>query len=396
MEEEEGGRGRRDGGVKDVWFYFFPPCSSSSSSSAVFPSFTSMASSTSISPSSLSSPSSTYIFFPSLPPLFHVFISPPSPPPLPPPPLRRILKTLLTDVIHRAISRSHPKLLLRRTESVAERMLTNWLGFCLHGYITVCVVASTLNNAFSILLSFFVSLLLFPFFITAHHPPHLHFLLFIISSFLSFCFHFLLHHFLYFLLLLFIFLLYPSQEHAGKPLYLLYRAVKSQLEKGPIDVITGEARLALSLSLSLLLALSLSLSLSFSLSLSSLFLSILSLSPLCTCIFPLYTFHCLLSLLSFCFAIFSPLCSPSFLSTSPSSSSPSFLRYSLSEHKLIRQKMDVEVVNVTVESDDGLKTPVKLLDCDTVSQAKEKVLDAIYKATPISQRPALTSVDLGG
>ena len=32
------------------------------------------------------------------------------------------------------------------------------------------------------------------------------------------------------------------QEQAGKPLYLLYRAVKSQLEKGPIDVITGEAR----------------------------------------------------------------------------------------------------------------------------------------------------------
>ena len=34
----------------------------------------------------------------------------------------------------------------------------------------------------------------------------------------------------------------PLQEQAGKPLYLLYRAVKSQLEKGPIDVITGEAR----------------------------------------------------------------------------------------------------------------------------------------------------------
>ena len=33
-----------------------------------------------------------------------------------------------------------------------------------------------------------------------------------------------------------------TQEQAGKPLYLLYRAVKSQLEKGPIDVITGEAR----------------------------------------------------------------------------------------------------------------------------------------------------------
>ena len=110
-------------------------------------------------------------------------------------------------------------------------------------------------------------------------------------------------------------------------------------------------------------------------------------------------FYCLLSsflLVRFFSPLYSPSPSFSSLSTSSSSSFPPFPRYSLSEHKLIRQKMDVEVVNVTVESDDGLRTPVKLLDCDTVSQAKEKLLDAIYKATPISQRPALTSVDLGG
>ena len=59
-------------------------------------------------------------------------------PPLPPLP-RRILKTLLSDLIHRAISKSNPKLLLRRTESVAEKMLTNWLAFCLHGYIVVSI-----------------------------------------------------------------------------------------------------------------------------------------------------------------------------------------------------------------------------------------------------------------
>ena len=46
---------------------------------------------------------------------------------------------LLSDLIHRAIAKS-PKLLLRRTESVAEKMLTNWLAFCLHGYIVVGVV----------------------------------------------------------------------------------------------------------------------------------------------------------------------------------------------------------------------------------------------------------------
>lgn len=78
-------------------------------------------------------------------------------------------------------------------------------------------------------------------------------------------------------------------------MYLLYRAVKNQLEKGPIDVITGEAR------------------------------------------------------------------------------------YSLSEQKLIRQKVDMVVLDATVEMEDGLRIPVKLLDCDTVSQAKEKILDAVYK-----------------
>lgn len=41
----------------------------------------------------------------------------------------------------------------------------------------------------------------------------------------------------------------------------------------------------------------------------------------------------------------------------------------------------MEVINATVESEDGLRVPVKVLDCDTISQAKEKVLDAIYKVT---------------
>ena len=73
----------------------------------------------------------------------------------------------------------------------------------------------------------------------------------------------------------------------------------------------------------------------------------------------------------------------------------SLTRYSLSEHKLIRQKMDVEVLSVTVDTGEGMRVPVKVLDCDTISQVKEKLLDAVYKATPVSKRPSLTSVDLG-
>lgn len=39
--------------------------------------------------------------------------------------------------------------------------------------------------------------------------------------------------------------------------------------------------------------------------------------------------------------------------------------------------------------------PVKVLDCDTVSQVKEKILDAIYKNAPFSSRPVKDDVDLG-
>ena len=34
-------------------------------------------------------------------------------------------------------------------------------------------------------------------------------------------------------------------EAAGQPLYVLYRAIKQQIEKGPVDYITGNARYAL-------------------------------------------------------------------------------------------------------------------------------------------------------
>ena len=41
---------------------------------------------------------------------------------------------------------------------------------------------------------------------------------------------------------------FPSwtKECAGEPLFMLYCAIKQQMEKGPIDCITGEARYSLS------------------------------------------------------------------------------------------------------------------------------------------------------
>ena len=149
-----------------------------------------------------------------------------------------------------------PKLLLRRTESVAEKLLANWLCFLLYHHVKVCYEATHTNS--------------FPY----------------IDNTCSL-----------------------SQEHAGEPLFILFRAIKSQLEKGPVDAITGEAR------------------------------------------------------------------------------------NSLSEEKLLRQHLDVNVVEGVVENGNDV-IPIKLLDTDTISQAKEKILDVLYRNTPVSRRPQLSEVDL--
>lgn len=39
--------------------------------------------------------------------------------------------------------------------------------------------------------------------------------------------------------------------------------------------------------------------------------------------------------------------------------------------------------------------PVRVLDCDTISQVKEKILDVLYKHVPHSSRPVKDDVDLG-
>uniref|UniRef100_A0A3Q4GZY2 Plexin A3 n=1 Tax=Neolamprologus brichardi TaxID=32507 RepID=A0A3Q4GZY2_NEOBR len=112
-------------------------------------------------------------------------------------------------------------------------------------------------------------------------------------------FTFLLHRFL--------------KECAGEPLFMLYCAIKQQMEKGPIDAITGEAR------------------------------------------------------------------------------------YSLSEDKLIRQQIDYKQLTlmcIPPEGEVGTEVPVKVLNCDTVTQVKDKLLDAVYKGIPYSQRPQADDMDL--
>uniref|UniRef100_A0AAZ3RMH9 Sema domain-containing protein n=1 Tax=Oncorhynchus tshawytscha TaxID=74940 RepID=A0AAZ3RMH9_ONCTS len=112
-------------------------------------------------------------------------------------------------------------------------------------------------------------------------------------------FAFLLHRFL--------------KECSGEPLFMLYCAIKQQMEKGPIDAITGEAR------------------------------------------------------------------------------------YSLSEDKLIRQQIEYKtlILNcVNPDNENSPEIPVKVLNCDTITQVKEKILDACYKNMPYSQRPRAVDMDL--
>ena len=55
-----------------------------------------------------------------------------------------------------------------------------------------------------------------------------------------------------------------------------------------------------------------------------------------------------------------------------------------------------QVVNcVHPENEKSPEIQVKVLNCDTISQVKEKILDAIYKNMPYSQRPLVGDMDLG-
>ena len=50
-----------------------------------------------------------------------------------------ILFTLLAELIEKLIdTKNNPKILLRRNESVAEKMLTNWFAFLLYDFIKDC------------------------------------------------------------------------------------------------------------------------------------------------------------------------------------------------------------------------------------------------------------------
>uniref|UniRef100_A0A671NXQ0 Plexin-B1-like n=1 Tax=Sinocyclocheilus anshuiensis TaxID=1608454 RepID=A0A671NXQ0_9TELE len=143
-----------------------------------------------------------------------------------------ILKTLLNDLVEQYIAKN-PKLMLRRTETVVEKLLTNWISICLYSFL---------------------------------------------------------------------------RHSAGEPLYMLFRAIKHQVDKGPVDAVTGKAK------------------------------------------------------------------------------------YTLNDNRLLREDLEYHTLGIGVN--EAQPVAAKVLDCDTITQVKEKILDQVYKGTSYSHRPHADSVDL--
>uniref|UniRef100_G1TBT6 Plexin-B3 n=1 Tax=Oryctolagus cuniculus TaxID=9986 RepID=G1TBT6_RABIT len=159
--------------------------------------------------------------------------------------LTDIMKTLLGDLAAHYVHKN-PKLMLRRTETMVEKLLTNWLSICLHAFLRVRV--------------------------------------------------------------------------AGEPLYMLLRAIQYQVDKGPVDAVTGKAK------------------------------------------------------------------------------------RTLNDSRLLREDVDFRPLTLmvllgpgaggAVGSSEVQRVPARVLDTDTITQVKEKVLDQVYKGTPFSQRPSVHALDL--
>ncbi|XP_014325977.2 plexin-B1-like isoform X1 [Xiphophorus maculatus] len=150
-----------------------------------------------------------------------------------------ILKTLLNDLVEQYVAKN-PKLMLRRTETVVEKLLTNWMSICLYTFL---------------------------------------------------------------------------RDSAGESLYMLFKAIKHQVDKGPVDAVTRKAK------------------------------------------------------------------------------------YTLNDNRLLREDVEYKTLtlNVLVQGGGVSETqplPSKVLDCDTITQVKEKLLDQVYKSTSFSHRPHADSLDL--
>ncbi|KAG8577428.1 hypothetical protein GDO81_010173 [Engystomops pustulosus] len=147
-----------------------------------------------------------------------------------------IMRTLFVELMEQYVAKN-PKLMLRRSETVVERMLSNWMSICLYQYL---------------------------------------------------------------------------KDTAGEHLYKLFKAIKHQVEKGPVDAVQIKAK------------------------------------------------------------------------------------YTLNDTGLLGDDVEYSqlTVNVIVQDEGGEPVPVKVLNCDTITQVKEKIVEQVYKNLPYSHRPKADSLAL--
>ncbi|XP_063073727.1 plexin-B2-like [Engraulis encrasicolus] len=148
-----------------------------------------------------------------------------------------IMRTLLLEMMEEHVQSKNPKLMLRRSETVVERMLCNWMSICLYQCL---------------------------------------------------------------------------KDTVGEPLYKLFKAIKHQVEKGPVDAKMKKAK------------------------------------------------------------------------------------YTLNDTGLLGDDVEycVLTLQVLVHGEGPDVTPVKVLNCDSITQVKEKIIEQVYRNLPYSQRPKVESVAL--
>ena len=70
-------------------------------------------------------------------------------------------------------------------------------------------------------------------------------------------------------------------------------------------------------------------------------------------------------------------------------------RYALSDEGLLRETCDYSVVTcLVVQRELEEAYQARVLDCDSITQVKSKILNAVYKNTPFSLRPPVAEIDL--
>lgn len=115
--------------------------------------------------------------------------------------LTEVMEVLLRDLMQQR-GATQPKLLLRRTESIVEKLLSNWMSICLYGFLRVSLTTpSTPLPTFSNI------------------------------GYGTICF---------------VWFLPCTQETVGQHLFLIVSALTQQTAKGPVDCVTGKALYTLS------------------------------------------------------------------------------------------------------------------------------------------------------